>query len=129
MKSLLSVSGAVLCALVMTACATDDPPTSVTDPAVMSPDVKPLVTIPRELSLEKLDGQIKGNQFTGTTNACHVTLLFCHDPRLSPSIPSFCQNGGCSTGQAVSAAFSLCDQICGVSACDVIAQFPNSPSC
>lgn len=127
MRSLHLATGAILCAWLMTACATEQP-APPDDPAT-STDTSQVTAIPRGLSSPLLEGTIKGNEFTATTNACHVTLLFCRDPRLSPSIPSFCQNGGCSTAQAVNAAFSLCDQICGVSACNTIAQFPNSSSC
>jgi hypothetical protein len=125
MKSLYSLPRAVLCALVMTACATDRP-AAEDDPATTT-DTSQVVVVPRELSTQPIDGTFDGNEFTGTTNACHVTLLFCRDPRLSPPAPSFCQNGGCSTEQAREAGFALCNNICG--SCGGLRQFPNSPGC
>lgn len=136
MKSLYAVFGTILCALTMTACAMDDPPASSGDPvdeAVAPAEIAKIITVPPEMSFARLDGTLDGtldgNQGTSSHNGCHVTLLSCADPRLSPCIPSFYQNGACSFEQAVCAAYWLCVSTCGAGHCNLLAQFPDSGSC
>jgi hypothetical protein len=112
----------------MTACAVDEQSTTADNSAatVAAPETYNAIKVPPELSLAQLDGTIQGNEFTGTTNACHVNLLFCADPRTSPPfnppLPSYCSNG-CTASQAFSAAASLCRSVCGHIDCSVLANF------
>lgn len=132
MRSLFAASGVVLCILAMTACATDESPAGDDNPAdvtAMPAEAATTIDVPSELSFAQPEGTFDGNHFAARPDACHVTLLFCHDPRFRPPIPSFCQNGGCSARQALSAALSLCHRICGNIRCLPIAQFPNSRGC
>ena len=136
MKSLLAASGLALCIFV-TACAVDDPRDGQTSDqtavaATPSTDVEELakiIYVPPELSFKQLDGTFEGNEFTGITNACHVTLLFCRDSRFN-NLPSFCQNGQCGGAQGATIARSLCLQVCGNINCDTLVQvLPNRPGC
>lgn len=127
MKSLLAVSGLMLCGFAIAACMTDDPTatsddrsseTSASDAAFTA------VHVPPELTLSRPDGVVNGHEFTA--NACHVNLLFCADPRtdppFDPPLPSYCSNG-CTASQAFSAAESLCQSVCGHIDCSVLANF------
>jgi hypothetical protein len=127
---ILTASGAVLCALMMTACMADEPATSSqqSDSETAAPDATgKMVSIPPELQVRP-DGTFDNNTFTAHPDACHVTLKFCADPN-EGGFPSFCQNGGCTAARADSAAFSLCTSRCGNIDCDFQHQYPNSPSC
>ena len=132
MRSLLAISGAMVCALSMTACMTDDSPApgdqSTSEDAVDQTGGQ-LVTVPPELAFERPEGTYDGNTFTAHPDACHVTLKFCRDAS-KHNVPSFCQNGGCTESRALGAAISLCESICGNIDCtSVLFQYPNSPSC
>ena len=131
MKSLLAVLGLVLFGMIASGCVTDPPVAN--DPLDEAAQPVRIVTVPPELAFSAPDGTMIGNQFTATTNACHVTLLFCADPRtrppFNPPLPSYCQNGGCSDAAAFSAARSLCRSICGNINCNVLAEFASSSGC
>lgn len=132
MKSMFAACGVVLCAVVMTACATDESSGSDDDPAdvnAVPAEAATIIDVPPELSFAQPEGTFDGNQFSVSPDACHVTLLYCRDPRLHPRIPSFCQNGGCSQRQAREIAIRLCRVHCGHMPCIPIAQFPNSRRC
>lgn len=103
MKSLV-VASAILCALSLTACMTDNPPSDTEHSDELTADSKTpeVVTIPTALSFAKL-----------RPDACVGELNYCADPRWSPHYPSFCQKSGCTADQAFAAAVSLCQNNCG----------------
>lgn len=125
-----SISGVLFCVLAATACATDDPQMSSTEPgdeaAALSEPPK-VVTLTPELSLAPLpEGKVVGNRFEGTTNACHVTLEFCRDPRATPHRPTYCSTG-CSFPNDFNQAISLCHSICGNIDCNTM--YIQNPPC
>ncbi len=128
MKSLLAVSGTMLCVFMMAACAVDEQPELTDEHSGEVVEMARIVHVPPELSFKQLEGTFDGNEFTATTNACHVTLLFCRDSRAG-NLPSFCQNGGCTGPQGATIARSICLRICGNINCNVLAEFPSRPSC
>jgi len=124
MKPMVMVSRAVLCGLVLAACATDPAATDDQSVSVDKDAAYEVVHVPPELTLAPGEAVINGNE--ATVNACHVKLLFCADPRtkppFDPPLPSYCSNG-CTASQAFSAAQSLCRSICGHIDCSVLANF------
>lgn len=127
MKAMMSGCLAVVCSMMLAACAVDSTPdqnasadtnaTSTDVPA--SGDVGKVYQVPPELSADLLqDLEISGND--ATANACHVTLQFCKDPR--NGLPSFTETG-CGFDQALNAARSLCMQICGHINCNTLSCF------
>jgi hypothetical protein len=131
MKATMSGCLAVVCSMMFAACAVDSAPdqnasadTSETSADVTAPGAAGKVfRVPPELSMDQLqDLEISGNE--AITNACHVTLTFCRDPR--NGLPSFTETG-CGFDQALNAARSLCKQICGNINCDVLSCFTNCP--
>jgi hypothetical protein len=129
MKAFLAVSVTVLCALAMTACAVDEPSEATDEQSGEVVEMAKIVYVPPELSFAQLEGTFDGNQFTGTTNACHVTLLFCRDSRFG-NLPSFCQNGDCGGAQGATIARSLCLQVCGNINCNTLIEvLPRRASC
>lgn len=131
MKATMSGCLAVVCSMMFAACAVDSAPdqngsadTNQTAADITAPgDVGKVFQVPPELSIDQLkDLQISGNE--AITNACHVTLTFCSDPR--NGLPSFTETG-CGFDQALNAARSLCQQICGHINCDVLSCFTNCP--
>jgi hypothetical protein len=103
----------------MFACGVDPSPSNTSETSAdlsTSGDMK-VFQDPPQLSAD----QLKAFQFLGNdaiANACHVTLLFCDDPRIG--LPTFSETG-CTDAQAVSAAMSLCRQVCGHIDCSVVA--------
>jgi hypothetical protein len=127
MKAMMSGCLAVVCSMMVAACAVDSAPdqnasagTNETSAnATAAGDVGTVYQVPPELSANQLqDLEISGND--ATTNACHVTLQFCSDPR--NGLPSFTETG-CGFDQALNAARSLCRQICGHINCDTLSCF------
>ena len=127
MKAMMSSCLAVVCSMMFAACAVDSTPdqtgsadTNETPADVpASGDVGKVFQVPPELSANQLqDLEISGNE--ATTNACHVVLQFCRDPR--NGLPSFTETG-CGFNQALNAARSLCQQVCGNINCDVLSCF------
>jgi hypothetical protein len=127
MKAMMSGCLAVACSVMLAACAVDSPPDQNASPNTNEAsgntpapeDVGTVYQVPPELSASQLqDLEISGND--ATTNACHVTLQFCRDPR--NGLPSFTETG-CGFDQALNAARSLCRQICGNINCNVLSCF------
>jgi hypothetical protein len=120
MKAMMSGCLAVVCSMMFAACAVDSTPDqNASADTAASGDVGQVFQVPPELSANQLqDLVISGND--ATTNACHVTLQFCSDPR--NGLPSFTETG-CGFDQALNAARSLCKQICGHINCDVLSCF------
>jgi hypothetical protein len=56
------------------------------------------------------DGTFQGNEFQGLV--CHVTLVYCRDPRYPGNPRTYCSNG-CTQEEAESVAYSICRRICG----------------
>jgi hypothetical protein len=127
MKVTMSGCLAVVCSIMFAACAVDSTPDqnasedtneTVAD-VTASDDVGKVYQVPPELSLNQLqDLEISGNE--ATTNVCRVVLQFCRDPR--NGLPSFTATG-CGFNQALNAARSLCQQICGNINCNVLSCF------
>jgi len=89
-------------------CAVDD---AATDDQASTGEVMPtpdVVQVPKELSIEQLQGGI-APALTGCG-----TLVFCADPRFSPHFPSFCTKAraGCNNDKAFADAISLCKSVC-----------------
>jgi hypothetical protein len=127
MKAMMSGCLAVVCSMMVAACAVDSAPdqsasTDTNEAAAdltASGDVGQVFHVPPELAATQLDDlEISGNG--ATTNACHVTLQFCKDPR--NGLPSFTETG-CGFDQALNAARSLCMQICGNINCNTLSCF------
>lgn len=126
-KATMSGCLAVACSMMFAACAVDSTPdrsasgdtNKTSGDVTASEDVGNVYQVPPELAADQLqDLEISGND--ATTNACHVTLQFCRDPR--NGLPSFTETG-CGFDQALNAARSLCMQICGHINCDVLSCF------
>lgn len=84
---------------------TSDVDVSQTPPAEM-------VQIPPELMLSVEKGDDVGTQ------ACS-RLIYCRDPRYTPHLPSYCNNG-CTAQQALNSAYQLCLNNCGNIDCSVL---------
>jgi len=127
MKAMMSGCLAVACAMMFAACAVDSTPdqNASVDTSSMAADVSAsgehaqVFQVPPELQVAPPeDLEISGND--ATTNACHVTLQFCSDPR--NGLPSFTETG-CGFDQALNAARSLCMQVCGHINCNTLSCF------
>ena len=96
-------------ALGLGACASDE---KVPDEPIEQDTTPEVVQIPPEYigDTSPPDGTFDGNEFHA--DACHVTLVYCRDPRWRPHYPSYCANG-CSASQGFAAAVSLCHRRCG----------------
>src|SRR5882762_4715199 len=99
MKAMMSGCLAVVCATMFAACGVEpasqdqnaSADTSETSADLTAPVDGKVIQVPPELSADQLDDlEISGND--ATTNACHVTLLFCSDSRFG-GLPSFKQSG------------------------------------
>lgn len=127
MKAMLGTCVMIVCAVALSACGVDDPP-SATDPgatdvkaqdSTAAPSMPVVVSIPKELSFNSLpEGfTIQGNEAI-TPSACRVKLEFCSDSRFG-GIPSYCSNG-CTFPNDFNAAISLCHSVCGNINCNTM---------
>jgi hypothetical protein len=116
--------------MMFTACGVDSAPdqTASADTSSTAQDLAAsgaegqVFRIPPELQVAPPDDfEISGNG--ATTNACHVTLQFCKDPR--NGLPSFTETG-CGFDQALNAARSLCMQVCGNIDCNTLSCFGSN---
>lgn len=126
MKILLAISGAMLCAFAITACAVDDPSEATDHQALAAASATEPTPVPPELSADPLPDS-NGNPFGRVANACHVSM-FCHDT-LHGLVPSYCANGQCGDVLALQLAHTFCVNNCPNANCNNILRLPSSPSC
>jgi hypothetical protein len=126
MRSLLAISGSMLCVLVMTACAIDDEPASRDNPAATSADPSQVVEVPPELSLDALDEAATGGEYPGDTDGdpkkCEVHWKSCQSGR--PPYPEFCWTGDCYYKEAEKKAKEKCEKECPKGLCKKLEVHP-----
>jgi hypothetical protein len=126
MRSLLAISGSMLCVLVMTACAIDDEPASRDNPAATSADPSEIVEVPPELSFDALDEAATGDEYTGdgdkddadtdTKKECKVRMESCFEGK--PPHATYCFTGDCKGDEAYKKAKYLCGKHCKKGQCN-----------
>jgi hypothetical protein len=109
MRSLLAISGSMLCVLVMTACAVDDEPASRDNPAATSADPSEIVEVPPELSFDALD------EAATSSDECKVRLESCFEGK--PPHATLCFKGHCKGDEAYDKAEEMCADHCNRGQC------------
>jgi hypothetical protein len=124
MKSLLTISGAALCAAMMAACVSSEPTEPDNQPSTNAPSGSDVAQVPAKIASDQLGDE---DPFTITPRACFIEA-FCHDARVNFR-PSFCiHTGPCASGEALGLALTFCVNRCSSDTnCNNIVQLPACP--